>query len=494
MKKVTYSVFLIPFFTFGQWIQIGSDIDGEAVNDQSGTSVDLNADGNIIAIGSPFNDDNGEGSGQVCIFENQAGSWEQIGADIDGSAQDDSSGFSVSISDDGTVVAIGAPDKTANGFESGQVRVFENQSGNWVQIGDEIIGEAFSDHSGFSVSLSGDGTTVAIGAPDNEGTIGGNFGHVRVYANQAGNWTQIGGDIDGEAAEDNSGYSVALNEDGTVVAIGAPFNDDTDSDAGHVRVYANQAGNWEQIGGDIDGEAANDRFGNAVKLSDDGSIVAIAGYDNNSIGHVRVFENQSGTWVQIGDDIDGETNNERFGFSMDLNATGDIVAIGAPLSDGGGLETGRVKIYQNQSGNWTQIGESMDGEALMDRSGFSVSLSADGSTVGIGAYLNDGGGSNSGHVRVYANSGILSLDETDFQDKFIAYPNPTSGQVTVDLGRIYHAVDLVLYDSLGREIIFQSYTYKETVVFTTENLPSGVYTLKVYYSKNSYQVLKIQKE
>ncbi len=493
MKKITLILLLTPLFTFGQWIQPTNDIDGQAVNDQSGYSVDLNAVGNIIAIGAPFNDSNGNASGHVRIFENQAGNWVQIGDDINGSAALDRSGSSVSLSNDGNIIAIGAPDKTANGFESGQVRVFENQSGNWTQIGDEIIGEAISDHSGFSLSLSGDGTTVAIGAPDNEGAMGGNFGHVRIFENQAGDWTQIGDDIDGEAAEDNSGYSVSLSEDGSIVAIGAPFNDGTHSGAGHVRIYQRQSGNWVQLGDDIDGEAMNDRFGNSVKLSADGTILAAGASHNNGIGHVRVFENLSGNWTQIGDDIDGDAVTDRFGFSVDLSANGNILAIGAPLNDGAGSETGQVKIFQNLSGNWTQIDNNIEGEANGDRSGYAVSLSADGSIAAIGAHLNDGNGSNAGHVRVVTNSNILNLNDPYFQDGIIVYPNPTSTHITLKFGHNYNTLGLVIYDSSGRQVMSQSYSNTESVDVVTKNFAAGIYYVHIQSADQKHGILKILK-
>jgi LPXTG-motif cell wall-anchored protein len=60
---------------------------------------------------------------------------------------------------------------------------------------------------------------------------------VRVYTLINGTWTQTGVDIDGEAAEDYSGYSVAMSGDGSRIAIGAYRNDGTGSNAGHVRVY-----------------------------------------------------------------------------------------------------------------------------------------------------------------------------------------------------------------------------------------------------------------
>ena len=68
--------------------------------------------------------------------------------------------------------------------------------------------------------MSSDGTRVAIGAPRNDGN-GFGAGHVRVYAESGGTWTQVGADIDGEAAGDSSGYSVSMSSDGTRVAIGA---------------------------------------------------------------------------------------------------------------------------------------------------------------------------------------------------------------------------------------------------------------------------------
>ena len=96
--------------------------------------------------------------------------------------------------------------------------------------------------SGWSVSLSSDGSTVAIGARNNDGN-GSNAGQVRIYKNMSGAWTQQGSDIDGEAAEDQSGHSVSLSSDGSTVAIGALYNDGNGSSAGHVRII-----NIENIG------------------------------------------------------------------------------------------------------------------------------------------------------------------------------------------------------------------------------------------------------
>ena len=106
------------------------------------------------------------------------------------------------------------------------------------QLGSDIDGEAAGDHSGSCLSLSSDGTILAIGAYDNDGT-GSNAGHVRVYQYVNSTWTQIGSDIDGEAANDRSGFfSVSISSDGNIVAIGAYLNDGVNgTDSGHVRVY-----------------------------------------------------------------------------------------------------------------------------------------------------------------------------------------------------------------------------------------------------------------
>jgi carbon monoxide dehydrogenase subunit G len=400
-------------------IQIGSDIDGEAANDQSGRSVSLSDDGTVVAIGAYANDGNGTSAGHVRIYENNSGTWSQIGSDIDGEAASDQSSYSISLSGDGSIVAIGARYNDGNGTSAGHVRIYENNSGTWTQIGSDIDGEAASDHSGTAVSLSGDGSIVAIGAYGNDGN-GLNAGHVRVYQNNSGTWTQIGSDIDGEAGADAAAHhnNIALSDDGSILAIGAYGNDGNGTNSGHVRVYQNNSGTWTQIGSDIDGEAEYDQSGYSVSLSDDGSIVAIGAYANDdngtNSGHVRVYQNVSGTWTQIGSDIDGEAAGDQSGLSMSLSGDGSIVAIGAYANDGNGTNSGHVRLYQNISGTWTQIGSDIDGEAAYDSSGWSVSLSGDGTAVAIGAYGNDGNGSGSGHVRVYdTNSGTGTLTIID---------------------------------------------------------------------------------
>jgi hypothetical protein len=125
MKKfILPTAFLLPLIIFSQ-SQLGSDINGEASGDELGSSVSMNSDGTIVAIGAERNDGNGSSSGHVRVFEYSGGSWSQLGADIDGEAEYDYSGNSISLSNDGTRVAIGAYQNDGGGSSSGHVRVYE---------------------------------------------------------------------------------------------------------------------------------------------------------------------------------------------------------------------------------------------------------------------------------------------------------------------------------------------------------------------------------
>jgi len=426
------------------WQKIGADIDGEAENDHSGESVAVSSDGSIVAIGASYNK-NAIGSttnGHVRVFQWSTAStppaWTQMGADIDGEAgidwtgelAGDESGRSISLSSDGGIVAIGAPLNNGNSYgDSGHVRIYQ-WSGTelgWTQMGAAINGEESYDKSGVSVALSSNANIVAIGARHNDGEngCGSDSGHVRIYEWSNLAWTRKGGDIDGEKPGDEFGTSISISSDGSIVAIGALENNGNGNynSAGYVRVYqwstASTTPAWTQMGADIDGEkckSPSHMFPSiSVSLSSDGGIVAIGAGNNDGTsdtngynsGHVRVYQ-WSGTelgWTQMGADIDGEERNNS-GFSVALSSNANIVAIGGTDRSYSFGRSGQVRMYEWSSTNldWTQKGADIDGEAIHDRSGYSVAMSSDGSTVVIGAPENDANGSihhNSGHVRVY---------------------------------------------------------------------------------------------
>ena len=142
--------------------------------------ISFSADGSIVALGFPTDNTNGENSGKTSIFKFINGEWSQLGNDIYGESYWNSlsnkyvgfSGTSLDLSADGNYLAIGAPSETTwtklNNLE-GVVRIYEYKNGDWSQIGNNIYGETFQDYYGEVFNLSADGSRVAIGAGGNDG-------------------------------------------------------------------------------------------------------------------------------------------------------------------------------------------------------------------------------------------------------------------------------------------------------------------------------------
>jgi hypothetical protein len=336
-------------YSGGTWTNLDSDIYGtNGVN--LGYSVSLSSTGDRVAAGAPA-----KSKGHVSIYEYTGGVWTNLGSDIKGEAAWDWSGVSVSLSSAGDRVAIGALGNDDAGDEAGHVRIYEYVGTNWVQLGSDIDGEAEGDKSGSSVSLSAAGDRVAIGARNN-GDSGFEAGHVRIYEYSGPNWIQLGSDIDGEAAEDHFGFSVSLSAAGDRVAAGATANDYAGTDAGHVRIYEYVGTNWIQLGSDIDGANHWDWAGYSVSLSSAGDRVAVGApgpdvepVDINSnlfsAGQARIYEYSGGDWIQLGSNIVGEAGQDGSGGSVFLSSTGDRVAIGAPRNGESGDRAGHVRVY-----------------------------------------------------------------------------------------------------------------------------------------------------
>ena len=391
------------FFT-----QIGQDIDGEGALDHSGWSVSNNDNGNIVAIGAYGNDDNGNNSGHVRVFDFDGVSWNQIGQDIDGENSYDKSGYSISLNSTGNILAISSPFYDGNLSNSGQVRVFENLGGNWIQIGQDLFGEFSNDNCASSVSLNNTGNIIAIGAKENDGN-GSNSGHVRIYEFDGSQWIQMGQDIDGEYPNDNSGYSVSLSSDGMTVAIGAPDNDGNGANSGHVRVFEYFGSNWIQKGQDINGEYSEDHSGHSVSFNSNGNILAIGSPrndDNGQLsGHVRVFEYISSNWIQLGNNIIGDFPYDEMGGrdkSISLNNNGNIIVIGVGEGNSiNGSSSGYTKVFKWNGNNWLQLFNTINGNNSSDHFGKSVKISGNSMKIVVGADENNSNGIDAGQVKIY---------------------------------------------------------------------------------------------
>ena len=392
-------LFLTPTANAQTWSQIGANVFGAVATDGAEVKVAISADGNRMAVGRPYGS---SGAGYVRMYQWNGSAWIQMGSDINGEAGFDTFGYSVSLSADGSRVAIGARGNDGNGTDAGHTRIYEWNGSAWVQVGSDIDGEAASDLSGVSVSISANGNMVAIGANGNDAN-GSISGHVRIYQWNGSAWVQQGGDIDGEAANDASGISISLAANGSRVAIGAQLNDGNGSNSGHVRIYQWNGSAWVQVGSDIDGEAANDFSGASVSLTSDGNRIAIGAPSNNNAGHVRVYQWNGSAWVQVGSDIDGNPSSS-LGASVSISSDGSRVAIGTPSAEPNGDCSGAVRVYQWDGSAWTQQGSDINGSAG-NRLGQSVSLAANGLRLAVGASeingCDDSDITGSGFAQVY---------------------------------------------------------------------------------------------
>jgi hypothetical protein len=381
------------------WNQLGNGLSGSVrggcttttygyklwYGDWFGSEVSISGDGSVLAVGAPKYDDGSdvnENRGRIWMYQFVNNAWTTLGGPIVGEAAGDELGRYFSLSSDGKVLADGTPSKSNN---AGRVRVYQFANNAWTRLGGDIDGEAAEDRSGMtSISLSSNGKVLAVGAMGNDPSGRIDAGHVRVYQYVNNVWTRLGGDIDGEAAGDGSGSSISLSSDGKVLAVGASGNDPSGRiDAGHVRVYQYVNNGWTQLGNDIDGTTAGDMFGSSVTLSNNGSILAVGAPSLGIQGHVRVYQYKadSGSWVQQGDTVQTVGRS-----SHSLSGDGYVLAVGEDEFRTNFLyNVGQVRVYRYVNSAWTQLGNSIIGVGADNHFGRSVSLSSNGSVLAAGA-------------------------------------------------------------------------------------------------------------
>ena len=214
--------------------------------------------------------------------------------------------------------------------------------------GQVLHGENTGDIFGWSTDLSEDGLTLAVGSILNDNTNGLNSGSVRVYtrSNPDEAWVQKGVDIDGEAAQDYSGWSITLSADGDRLVVGAVFNDDSGGvNTGHVRIYDWNAGTSQwALYHEIVGSTSGDFFGYSVSLSKDKTRLAVgAPYGLDERGFVSVYYDDGTTWQHIANVNDSSLlDKSQFGKRLALNDDGSRLTLSAPHALG---DRGIVYLY-----------------------------------------------------------------------------------------------------------------------------------------------------
>jgi hypothetical protein len=400
--------------TTASWALIGDSFRGAAADSNLGRGVAISEDGLTVAVGAPESFPSPSTYGYVQVFVRLGASWVQLGSTLqalDPDNSDDLFGFSVSLSANGRILAVGAPYlSTSTGSASGATFVYEFVGSDWQLLGQQLNGEGSYVYSGWSVALSDTGSRLAVGSYLNDGG-GNNAGHVRVYEYDSfDTWNILGQDLDGVAADDWTGYACALSGDGTSVAVPGRNNDDGGLDSGIVRifVYNDDLLVWVQLGQNVYGASNGDRFGYSVSLTTDGLTFVSGALNANdggsSSGHLRVFEYNDSTlvWEQKGQTIGGENTGDLFGYSSSINSDGSVILGGGHRGRNNAYErSGYVAAFQWDDTQWELIDVGIYGESSGDSFGVSVQLNALGDAFVAGGYHNDVSANNAGFAQVY---------------------------------------------------------------------------------------------
>jgi len=266
-------------------------------------------------------------------------------------------------------------------------------------------GGSLPGHIGNALAISGDGNTMAIGAPHESSAARGingdqddnslyNSGAVYVYVRNGDDWTQqayLKASNPGQS--DTFGISLVLSSDGNTLAVAAPWeasaatgvngdqNDDSLPQAGAVYVFTREGETWSQHaylkasntgrqgeGDDRDG----DQFGAAIALSGDGNALAAGaiaedssaqGINGNqsddsatSSGAVYVFARAGNSWAEQAYVKGANTGQgDLFGYGVALSADGTSMVVGGYDEDGSGrgvdpVDDNDVNVNVNGSG------------------------------------------------------------------------------------------------------------------------------------------------
>ena len=502
---------------------IGAEIDGKTAGENFGHSVALNEDGMIMAVGAPMI--NGDGTGLVRVYKYSGTSWDQLGVDaqLQGSAGD-KFGTSVSLSGDGTVLAVGLPYNSTASANAGQVKIFKFSSDSWELIKtitptnspENNDNKSISVQFGNDVRLSRDGKTLAISDIWFTGKNGSKVGRALVYRNSesSSDWSPIGGvlNLQGDSANDNLSWGISLSANGNILATGAHEYDVSGSDnKGQVTIYQYNSSttSWD-VKGTLLGESSGEKLGSAIDLNGSGLVIATGSTKDNpdsltAQGSVNVYSWDGTNYVSLGNEIKGEQKFDYFGAQLSLDNEGNTLSVMAPGHDNNSSAArtrGHVKVYNYDlsSTSWVQSPDSfeIEGENEDDQSanqnkeskGQRVFLSGDGSVLAIGADQNDGidaTDSKKGNVRVF------ELFETQI------IPESTSQTVAFDLfEQVTSSEDIVLEgtdptgdgdgDSSLVYVITELNTaklFEGDTEITSADIPHTLIANKVKYNSNS---------
>ncbi|MFG0317191.1 MAG: FG-GAP repeat protein, partial [Planctomycetota bacterium JB042] len=314
-----------------------------AFGDSFGDAVGI--DGDTVVVGATYDDDKGQDSGSLYVYERVAGAFTQ-GTKLTAGDGAPFERFGDAVAVTGGVIVGGTPNHTHGGVKSGAAYVWEKVGVNWTPIGEiRNTGAAASDRFGWSVDT--DGARILVGATLVDGNSP-NSGAAFVFEKVGGLWTQTAQLVaaDGMSGDD-FGYSVAI--DGDVAIVGAQSNDEAGSTAGAAYVFERVAGTWVQtaklIGSDID---QGDRYGWSV-AADGGTLVVGSTQKNIGKGGAYVYRDPGGGWTQTARYFGlgaHAGSNDNFGFAVAID--GPHVLVGATFADPISSNNGAVYAFDTR--------------------------------------------------------------------------------------------------------------------------------------------------
>jgi len=369
--------------------------------DYFGSAVAVSGDGTTALIGARLDEEpNGTDGGAAYVFTAEGGSWTQQSklTPADGESTEEF-GNAVAVSSDGTTALVGTADDTdPDGERVGAGYIFAADSGSWTQQAKLDMDDAdTSDNFVEAVALSSDGTTALVGTPIDGDPNGLYAGSAYVFGGVDGSWTQQAKLVpdDGDT-NDGFGYSVAVSGDGTTALIGARLDEDPNGrNAGSAYIFEDNGGSWRQqtkLSPD-DGEVAA-WFGESVGLSDAGTTALIGavnqdGPDDVETGATFVFDSANGAWDHEATlTPDRGSKSDLFGGSVAVSRDGTTALVGAKNSDQpNGRGAGSAYVFDVTGDGWTLRRElTSESRNLNDSFGASLDVSNDGTTALVGAF------------------------------------------------------------------------------------------------------------
>ena len=336
-------------------------------------------------------------------------------------------GWAVSISSDGDTAIASTPYATTSGSQVGAVYIFTRSGTSWsqqqkLQASDKAAGDQF----GMSVSISNDGDTAIVGAR-REDTNGDNAGAAYIFTRSGTSWSQQQKIQASNAGQyDEFGQSVSISGDGNRVVVGAIYEDTDATNSGGAYVFSRSGTTWSQEALIKASDAAtSDHFGEAVSIDSDGDTAIVgAAYEDaggGNAGAAYVFTRSGTSWSQQAKIQSSDIQaGDYFGQSIFISGDGNTAIIGAKSEDTSGSDAGTVYIFTRSGTSWSQQQKLQAGDAeASDNFGRSVSISNDGNTAIVGANNEDAGGSNAGAAYVFTRSGTTWSQQDKIQSSDI---------------------------------------------------------------------------